>query len=510
MMAAARDASIRSKKELESLLSRDPVPDDFMCGINSMPRMPRGIIKEIDEVVELARRFNEEVVRPYALEADRKAFEDPEYLPWELVEKANEWGFYSIFIPRIFGGKGISGPAALYFIEEIASECVGLANVIFVHYLGLAGIVVSWNMPLMSKILREVVEGEKTGEPCLISLAITEPDAGTDVEDIILVDKGQVSCYAEQVEGGYIVNGSKIFISMGHMSTWCCLVAYTDLRKPSENAVTLAVKTGTEGFSFGRCEKKMGQRICVASELVFEDCFIPDECVLADRPMLEGFEESASELIEMYIHYAVTVTRPGVGAFATGVARGAYEESVKFACETEVDGKPLIEYQWVQVMLAEMYKNVLVARLSYLEAYCASTNPGGLFELMNWKAAYGYMKYTPKPIFNVFVSPFLNLKMSSRIARKTMIKMRTLEAQKRASGWASLSKVVCSDIAVKNCQMALELVGQAGLRHDRGMEKRLRDAKLLQIYEGTNQLNRINLFDCLIGRTIPEAEVFED
>ena len=168
-------------------------------------------------------------------------------------------------------------PACSYVVEELSSACVSIANVDMVHYLGVIGVMASWNTSLINKIFRDVAEGQRTGNPCLISLAITEPGAGTDVEEVELIDKGRVSCYAQKVKGGYVVNGSKIFISMGHVSTWCCLIAYTNLKKPSENTIVFAVKTGTKGFSFGKHEDKMGQRSCPASELIFQDCFIPDE-----------------------------------------------------------------------------------------------------------------------------------------------------------------------------------------------------------------------------------------
>ncbi|HEY5494603.1 MAG TPA: acyl-CoA dehydrogenase family protein, partial [Candidatus Anoxymicrobiaceae bacterium] len=80
----------------------------------------------------------------------------------------------------------------------------------------------------------------------------------------------------------------------------------------------------------------------------------------------------------------------------------------------------------------------------------------------------------------------------------------------RTSGWASLSKFSATDAGVKNCELALELMGGAGVRNDQVAEKHLRDSKLLQIYEGTNQLNRLNVFKCMIGRSAPEAKIFED
>jgi alkylation response protein AidB-like acyl-CoA dehydrogenase len=498
-------------KENKSLLDREPRFKDSFCSLQAMPRLPKGMLKETKAAIALARKFSDEVIRPVALEVDRQTHADPEYLPWDLVKKANEWGFYTMFIPRIFGGQGFNMPAISYVVEELSSACVGIANVAFVHYLGVAGILASWNVSLANKVFREVAEGQRTGKPCIISLAITEPGAGTDVEENELIDRARLNCYAEKVKGGYIVNGNKIFISMGHVSTWCCLIAYTDLKKPSENTVTFAVKTGTKGFSFGKHEDKMGQRSCPASELIFEDCFIPDEFVLADSHSLKASgERTLREVVEQYIQYVVEVSRPAVGAFGTGVARGAYETALKFASDTVVDGKLLINHEWAQTMLADMYKNVVIGRLSYVEANYANGLPGGSYNILQLKLIYYYLKYVPKVILDRLVCPLLDLKITSWIFRKLFVDGQSIEEQQRCSGWASLAKIVGTDMGVMNSQMALEMMGQAGLRHERGAEKFLRDSKLLQIYEGSNQLNRINLFANLIGRSIPQTRVFEE
>jgi acyl-CoA dehydrogenase len=500
-----------SSKERKSLLEREPRFEDTLCSLQASSWLPKGVVPETKKAIAYARKFNDEVARPLALEHDLKTHADPDYLPWELVEKANEWGFYTMFIPRVFGGQGVNMPASSYVIEELSSACVGIANVAFVHYLGVAGILGSWNFALANRVFRDVAEGQRTGKPCIISLAITEPGAGTDVEEVELVDRAKLCCHARKVNGGYIVNGSKIFISMGHVSTWCCLIAYTDLKKPSENTITFAVKTGTPGFSFGKHEDKMGQRVCPASELIFEDCFIPDECVLADSSN-NRFKASRSvpQLIEQYIQYAVGITRPAVCAFATGVARGAYEDALKFARETTVNNTLLINHEWVQSMLAEMYKNVALGRLAYAEANYAHSLPGGVYFLLQLKPVYYYLKYVPQAILDRFVAPLFGQTWFSWLVYQLYVNGQSMKAQQRCSGWASLAKFTGTDIGVKNSQMALEIMGQAGIRHDSGTEKRLRDAKLLQIYEGTNQLNRINVFANLIGRSIPGVRVFEE
>ena len=487
----------------------EPRFEDITCSLQSVRRLPGGMIRETREAIAAAREFKHEVVRPGALKLDRRKQEEHEYLPWEFVREANRRGFYSMFIPRIFGGKGVSMPVLSYFLEETASACTAMANLIGVHYLGVATLCSSWNVRLMNRVMRDSAEGERTGEPCLISLAITEPEAGTDVEEMELLSKATVTCHARKVKGGYLVNGSKVFISSGHLSTWHMLIAYEDLSRPDESTVMLAVKNGMKGFSFGRQEKKMGQLGCPASELVFEDCFVPDENVCFNAEQAGGFRRSMRETSIQLIDYVLSASRAGVAAFGTGVARGAYEEALEFASQAEVDGKALINQEWVQCMLAEMYKNVAVARLTYAEANYANSLYG-MFKVLQWKPAYYLFKYMPRSFIDRVVSPLLEYPPATWLFRKLYFDWQKDEEAQRTSGWASLSKFAATDAGVKNCRLALEMMGQAGLRQDGRAEKHLRDSKLLQIYEGTNQLNRLNLFKCLIGRGVPGVTVFDE
>ena len=470
--------------------------------------LPRGLAREIDDAVTYARRFNVEVARPIFLEHDLKTFEDQEYLPWELMEKANSWGFYTMFIPKAYGGKGVSMYTMPYVMEELASVCVGLANVIGVHYLGLLGFWGALNGTIASRVAGEVIKGERSGKPCLVSLAITEPGAGTDVEDSDLKDRAKLGCLARRVEGGYVVNGSKVFISNGHVSTWCCLITWEQGKIPSESQIMFALKTGTKGFSFGRHEDKMGQRICPASELVFDDCFISDEYVLIDNSYTEGLPRKA--MGEHSLHVALGMSRAAVGAFGTGVARGAYEDALDFAMKTSIDGKRLIDQEWAQGLLAQMYMNVMLGRLCYSECLYADFASRGLASKMLQKNIYYFLKLMPVLILRTLSTPFFTSPKFPKVVAEVMAKNVKSSSAYYTSGFGSIAKIVGTDMGVKNSHLALDLMGQAGIRSDRGTEKRLRDAKLLQIYEGTNQLNQINLFNCLMARKLPGVKVFED
>ncbi len=220
-----------SKSAIKKLANREPRFDDITNSLQALPALPRPIVAEVRKAVALARKFNDMVIRPGCMELDLKMHEDPAYLPWDFVKKAGQWGFYSMFIPKMFGGGGVATLAGPPLTEELASACLGMANLIQVHYLGVASLACTMNTRLMNKLFRETAAGEKSGRPCLLSTAITEPGAGTDVEETDLVDRGQITCHAQKVDGGYLVNGTKIFISSGHLSTWHILIAYRDLEK---------------------------------------------------------------------------------------------------------------------------------------------------------------------------------------------------------------------------------------------------------------------------------------
>ncbi|MGE5415988.1 MAG: acyl-CoA dehydrogenase family protein [Acidobacteriota bacterium] len=481
--------------EVTKWLAIEPQVNDVMNSVISTKKFPRAYYKDFYTSVALARKFNDEVVKPVYKEIDLKVKEDNDYLPWEFVHEANRWKLYSLWMPKAMGGGGLHINSLYVFLEEIASVCVGLSNVIGVHYLGLGTLLACWNMKVFKRIMNEIREGEKKDKPCLVSLGLTEPGAGTDVEDQSLLVKARLGTTAQKTKGGYILNGQKCFISSGHLSTWHMVVAYGDRKKPTDTAMVLAVRSDMPGFSFGSKENKMGQKACVASELVFEDCFVPDELVCVCPEQFANWDVDMAEVNDRVLISALSASRIGVGAFATGVARGAFETALDYAQNKKVAGKRLIDHEWAQVILAEMYKNVNMARAMYLEAAFAIGNVGMLRVLYN-KLIFHSSRL---PVFPL-IAPFFDLKLVTNVLRRIYFKkMKKSEVQVMV-GWASLSKFGDSDISVENSKLAIELMGFDGARHDIGAEKYLRDAKLLQIYEGTNQLNRLEVFKNLAGR----------
>ncbi len=497
------------RSEVKSHLNTEPRFDDIMCSLRATAKQPKGMVAEIRRVVALTRKFNREVAEPQALDIDRRAQADPTYIPRDIMEEANRWGFFSLWIPKLFGGQGYNFPSMSYFAEEASVTCLGIANIIGVHYLGIAGLMATGNTALIKRICRDVIEGERTGTPCTMALAITEPGAGTDVEEMALIDKANVACHCQKVPGGYKVNGTKVFISNGALAQWHIIIAYEDLKRPSETPVWFMVKTGAEGFTVGRQEVKMGQKACPANELIFDNCFIPDEDVCIDARQLKALRRSPKEAHMQMIDYVVSATRAAVGAFGTGVARAALEETVRFAAATRVNGSRLIDSEWVQCRLADMYRNVAISRLLYVETNYAN-GLDGFYKLLQMKPLYYTNKWMPRAYFEKVLGPLLDKPWFKGLYRKAFFDWQKDDDIHRTSGWASIAKFAGTDAGIQNCQMAIEIMGSAGLRHSRRVEKCLRDAKLLQIYEGTNQLNRLNTFKCLIHRQAPDAMIFDE
>ncbi len=498
-----------SRKERSGFLKAGPEMREAFNGLECQHRLPADIHRDVETAIALARKFSQEVLRPVYLERELKHMEDHEFLSWDILRKAGEWRLYSLFIPKLFGGKGLSFLGLYPFIEEIASVCSGLGHIIFVHYLGIATLFPSFNARLINRILRDVVKSEKEGSPRLLDLVITEPDAGTDVQEPLLFSKARISTDIKKVEGGYCLNGRKIFISNGHLSYWHIVMFFEDKKKGAQNFIQLVVPNGSHGFSFGSKERKMGNLGSTASELIFDDCFVPDKMVTlsSSDPAIARSRKGARWIIHTVVDYVVSSSRAGVGAIATGVCRSAYERALEHCRQKRVCGDLLINHQWAQIMLTDMYRNTAMARTLYMES--AFTNMlSGLFKLLAKKPIHAFLRIMPVWYF-ALLSPLLNLKMATWIFRKYYYDSYTDEERNISSGWASIAKYTCSDLGLANANLALDLMGAEGLRHDRGAEKCFRDVKLQQIYESTNQINQMNAFYCLVGSRAAEAEYFK-
>ncbi len=435
-------------------------------------------------VIESGRKFKERFIVPHAHELDRKLLLDPHYHPEEIIKRGCEFRFFSLPVPKFIGGLGGGALHVSLLMEELCSGCGGIANIFGAHYLGLAGVLVSADLYAYGKFVTEIVKGEMEKKPIIFSAAITEPTAGTDVEDRDLLPKAKLVLSAKKLDNGYLLNGRKVFISNGSIADYNLVVCALDRKRPLETFSGFVVPKGTPGFSIGRIELKMGQRACHAAELVFEDCFIPEE----NRVGMEGDGMLAVELV-------LSASRGPVGAIATGIARGAYERALDYARNKKTRNGRLIDKQWVQLTLAEMDAMVRKARNAYIQAsiffdrFILNGIMKGFPQIGLLKRIFeskGFLNFTKRDFFKKRWYEFIK----SRIDQKMLY---------TSFGLSSFAKFSSSDIAVKVCLMAMKILGNEGAEERNLVEKFMRDAKLTQIYEGTNQLNRLTVFKTLIS-----------
>ncbi|MFW6051934.1 MAG: acyl-CoA dehydrogenase family protein [Myxococcota bacterium] len=461
--------------------SAQPTFDEMYPTLAALrPHAPR-LVADYEHALELARCFRREFIDRHALSIDRRIMADPTYVAEDAIREGARHGLFGMMVPKVLGGMGMPFGAMAVAMEELGAGCLGISNLLGVHGLALSTIAATGDLAKMEEVARRLVETERQGRPALLSTAITEPGAGTDVEDAELLRTARLGCEARPVRGGYRLEGRKVFISNGSIAQTHVVIAPTDRSRPVETTFAFLVETGTKGSSVGRVERKMGQKACPAAELVFDRCFVPEDRRLRSQPL----HARGVELV-------LGATRGGVGAWGAAAARGAYERALAYARTHKVGGRWLVDQQWAQMRLADMHRNVMLARAAYVEAL-VSNQLFGLASLTGTRAQE-VARHLPRGVLES--SAARRLVTSRAVRRGARRAVDGLERRKVdvSCAYGAAAKVSATDLGMANCHLALDLMGTCGLRHDRGMEKLYRDAKLLQIYEGTNQLNRLELF----------------
>jgi acyl-CoA dehydrogenase len=437
-------------------------------------------VGELERVRTRARRFADEHIRPRALEIDRKTGENPAWFDWDLVRAGGEAGMLGLLIPKPAGGAGGLSTEAAVVMEELCAACPGIALIFGAHALGISPLLLG-GPSQWDGVMADLVASERAGKPELMALAITEPEAGTDVEDPDLLARGRITSHARRVPGGFRLNAVKRFISNGSLARWITVLAPTDPRRPAETWTCFLVDTRSEGFAVSRVEHKMGQRACPAAELTFDEMFVPEECIVGR----EGDGASATVIV-------LACSRPPVAAIGTGIARGAYERLMGWL-EEDPAAKGMLARQHVQLALAEIEEEIHLARQAYMDAATE----------LDYRALGGVMR---NPGVRALEHMPANLRrrepvrgwLSSdraRDATAALLRRTTSErAVTRSLGLSSMAKARGGDTAVRVTGAALELVGLRAGPVRAELEKLWRDAKLCQIYEGTNQLNRLEVY----------------
>jgi len=359
-------------------------------------------------IKDLAREIAEKHVKPIRAEFDKTG-----NFPWEIMKILAQADMFRIFVPSEYGGLGTGSLELCLVVEELSRICLGISTTYAANALGTYPIILFGTEEQKKKYLPDIADGKR-----LVAFALTEPSAGSDA--------GGIQTTAVRDGDFYILNGRKQWITNGGEAEIYTVIALTDKTKGARGASAFIVEKGTAGFNFGKKEDKMGIRASATRELIFEDCKIPKENLLGKEGM--GFIVAMKTLDQ---------SRVGVGAQGVGVAQGAFEEAAKFAKQRIQFGQPVISFQAVQHMLADMAIQIEAARA----------------------LVYSVARYIDS-------------------------------GAKDITKASAIAKTFATDVAMKVTVDAVQVMGGSGYMKDYPVEKMMRDAKILQIYEGTNQIQR--------------------
>ena len=368
---------------------------------------------------DLARQITEEKVVPVRAELDEK-----EEFPWEVMKTLAQSDLFGLYIPEEYGGFGKGGFELVLVIEELSKGCLGVSTTFAANALGTYPLFLYGSDEQKKKYLPDIASGKR-----LVAFGLTEANAGSDASGI------QTTAVLDGNE--YVLNGTKQWITNGGDAEIYTIIAITDKSKGARGASAFVVEKDTPGFTFGKKENKLGIRSSSTRELVFDNCRIPKENLIGKQGM--GFIVSMKTLDK---------SRVGVGAQGVGVAQGAFDAAARFAKGRIQFGSPVISFQAIQHMLADMTTHIEAARaLVYAAAKFIDTGA------------------------------------------------------KDVSKESAMAKLFATDVAMKVTVDAVQVMGGSGYMKEYPVEKMMRDAKILQIYEGTNQIQRNVIGQALIKET---------
>jgi acyl-CoA dehydrogenase len=340
---------------------------------------------EHDMLRAQVRRFVETEIKPFAA-----AWEEAGSVPREVLRRMGALGFFGIRYPEEYGGSGMDTLATIVLAEELGrSTFSGVAITVLVHTDMASVHLFNAGTPAQKeRWLPAIISGE-----VITAVAVTEPDAGSDVKGI--------RATARRVGDSYVLNGTKIFITNGVLADLYCVAAKTDTAGPASKSVTMfLVEKGTPGFRVARALDKHGWRSSDTAELVFEDCTIPAENLLGEEG--RGF-------------YAIMANfqneRLVIGAMAMGEAQAALDLTLDYVRTRKAFGAPLFDKQAIRQRLAMLAAKVEAGRqlvyatawrdaqgenvtkeVSMVKAYCGELVNEVMYDCLQFHGGTGYMR----------------------------------------------------------------------------------------------------------------------
>ncbi len=372
--------------------------------------------RQIQDLIRLVAR---ERVAPRANEIDRTA----EY-PHDMFSLLKELRLFTLPFPAEYGGTG-SMLSACVAVEELGRVCYNTAYLLVVQWSPFGAILAGGTEEQKRRLLPGLASGDLRA-----AISVTEPQSGSDVAGI--------RTRARRVDGGYRINGSKVWCTGAPIADFVLVAAKTGEGGTPGSINLFIVERGTKGFEIGRKEDKSGARGIPSCPLFFDDVFVPE----ANRLGAEG--KGFKIVME-----AFNTARPIMGARGVGLAQGALDHAIQFVQNRVAFGRTVSDFQGVRWMLADMAMQTEAARhLVYRAAAMVDAGVSGT----------------------------------------------------RLASVAAMAKCFASDTAMKVATDAVQLFGAAGISAEYPINRYMRDAKVLQIIEGTNQIQRNIIANSLLGR----------
>jgi len=281
------------------------------------------------------REFAEREIAPHVMEWDEAS-----QFPLSTIKELGKLGLLGTIIPTEYGGAGMGYIEYVTAIEEL-SRVDGSVGIIVAAHTSLCSnhIFLAGNETQKKKYIPKLATGEFIG-----AWGLTEPASGSDA--------GSARMTATKTKGGWVLNGTKTFITNGHYADVIVVLAVTDKTAHTHGLSAFVLEKDTKGFRPGEKENKLGLRASDTSELIFEDCFLPVECLLGKEG--DGFIDAMRVL---------DGGRISIAALSLGMAEGAYEAALKYSKQRKQFGKAISEYQAIQWKLADMATEIEAAKL---------------------------------------------------------------------------------------------------------------------------------------------------
>lgn len=363
-------------------------------------------------IAQVCRDFADKEIRPKMMEWD-----ESQHFPKDLFHKMGDLGLMGIYIPQEYGGSGFSYFEYVTAIVEISKVCGSIGLSMAAHNSLCTGhIYYHGTKEQKEKYLPKLASGQHIG-----AWGLTEPNTGSDAM--------RMKCTAKKVDGGWVLNGTKCWITHGISSDVVVAIVRTGELLDSKGMTAFIIERGNPGLKAGKKENKLGMRASETAEVIFDECFVPDADVVGGEAGVgRGFQQ-AMQILDG--------GRISIASLGLGIAVGAYEAAVKYAKERQQFGQPIAQFQAIGFKLADMATKIEAG------------------ELLTMQAAY--LKNEKKPM--------------------------TRES--------AIAKYYTSEISVQISTDAIQIFGGYGYTKDFPVEKFYRDSKLCTIGEGTSEIQKL-------------------